>query len=141
MRNKYLIFIGCLDLVSLVYSAFSYGFNGLFDRIADEFFAGRDFGFGVQFVYVLGLLLLFSFLVSGVFMILERRLGVVVSLVQAPFRFIMVIPPSLYLFMVVFGGARVVILMVILFEIAKTSYLVKWMMRSHSKLSSTSGRR
>jgi hypothetical protein len=47
-------------------------------------------------ITILSLLLYLSLLFSGIYLIQRRRIGAIISYIQTPFRFLLLIPPSIF---------------------------------------------
>lgn len=129
------VFWGSIDLAYVLWVLVGDTHRGdipFFSSLANDISDAHSFH-GASFValVVVGHMAKFSTLFSGMLMLASRKAGVYISLIQAPFRFFLIIPPTAFFIMAVETssiGFRVTLFgFVFLVEVVKVYTEVMWL--------------
>lgn len=101
IKNKQIaIFWGVLDLLSIAWYVGVNILKGHFPILYDISQGSttiKTFGFpNLAFLSYVSVLLYLSPVLSGLLLIFQKKVGLIVAYVQTPFRLIMIIPPSIF---------------------------------------------
>lgn len=130
--QKAIPLIGLIDLITIClvsYSSFMKGEIPFITSLISDLESGMSFGINSLFILgMLGHLVFITILLSGPLQLYSKRLGVIISLTQVPFRFILVVPPTFYFLGSMFGDYKVMsIVFMFALEVLKVVIQIKWL--------------
>lgn len=98
------------------------------DEFSDSMNAAVGFGdsFGIVLTGVAGVMAL-TILISGPLLLIQSRIGAIVSLVQFPFRVTLLIPPTFFFIANVPMSAWVLYLVILTLEVVKVGTVIRWL--------------
>ena len=102
------------------------------DRLLDAIIASVNFELiGVTAITIAGAIVSLTVIISGVLMLMLNKWGIYISLLQAPFRLFLIIPPTFFFLSKILGNAPVagwiVIAIILAIEILKVVTELLWL--------------
>ncbi|MCS4309398.1 hypothetical protein M2404_003770 [Rheinheimera pacifica] len=132
--DKFIVLFGVLDLMLICkffMNFISQEGSFTFGKVVNLFSISTEFGSSMQLITVVSLLLYLSIVISAPLLILKKKIGVILSLAQSPFRFTMIIQPTFFFLPIMLSfkdiGLFIIGAIVLLLEIAKVWLQISWL--------------
>jgi hypothetical protein len=134
--NKITLMWGIFDLLAIVWYMGWNIYHGKLPIANDvQLIIENTTSFGLpslMYVAFFGVLIYFSLLASGFYLIKLKKAGAIISYIQTPFRLLVVIPPSIFFILwplkYLFEKPPIIIgiILIILSELCKLFTVIKW---------------
>jgi len=145
MQKNWIIKIfGLLDILLILwifYKSYSAKKIPIYSDLQESLVSAKDFGFAeiiFSAAMVLSSIMLVSIIFSGFFMLKLKRIGIYLSLIQSPFRILLLIQPTFFFLstpLIKLGlNHPSPFLLIVLLELGKIAFQISWLKNQDCKI-------